>query len=73
VVPVRKKIHAAGKGMAGRKLIGEGRRRNDDARRNESVKFVPDPVGGDILNVGLEKIEEVDDYAARVRRVPMAA
>jgi len=73
VVPVLKKLHAAGKGVIGMKLIGEGRLRNDDARRDESVKFVLGLGCVDVLNVGFEKIEEVDDFAARVRKVPMAA
>jgi aryl-alcohol dehydrogenase-like predicted oxidoreductase len=73
VVPVLKKLHAAGKGVIGMKLIGEGRLRNDDARRDESVKFVLGLGCVDILNVGFEKIEEVDDFAARVRKVSMPA
>ena len=71
VVPVLKKLHAAGKGVVGMKLIGEGRLRNDDARRDESVKFVLGLGCVDVLNVGFEKIEEVDDFAARVRKVPL--
>jgi aryl-alcohol dehydrogenase-like predicted oxidoreductase len=73
VVPVLKKLHAAGKGVIGMKLIGEGRLRNDDARRDESVKFALGLGCVDILNVGFEKIEEVDDFAARVRKVPIPA
>ena len=73
VVPVLKKLHAAGKGVIGMKLIGEGRLRNDDARRDESVKFVLNLGCVDVLNVGFEKIEEVDDFAARVRKVPLPA
>ncbi len=73
VVPVLKKLHAAGKGVVGMKLIGEGRLRNDDARRDESVKFVLNLGCVDVLNVGFEKVEEIDDFAARVRKVPMPA
>ncbi len=73
VVPVLKKLHAAGKGVVGMKLIGEGRLRNDDARRDESVKFALGLGCVDVLNVGFEKIEEVDDFAARVRKVAVAA
>jgi len=73
VVPVLKQLHAAGKGVVGMKLIGEGRLRNDDARRDESVKFALGLGCVDVLNVGFEKIEEVDDFAARVRKVAVAA
>ena len=73
VVPVLKKLHAAGKGVVGMKIIGEGRLRNDDARRDESVKFALSLGCVDVLNVGFEKLEEVDDLAARVRKVPLPA
>ncbi len=73
VVPVLQKIHAAGKGVIGMKIIGEGRLRNDDARRDESVKFALNLGCVDILNVGFEKTEEIDDFAARVRKVPLPA
>jgi aryl-alcohol dehydrogenase-like predicted oxidoreductase len=73
VVPLLKKLHAAGKGVVGMKLIGEGRLRNDDVSRDTSVKFALNLGCVDVLNVGFEKIEEVDDFAARVRKVPVAA
>jgi hypothetical protein len=47
--------------------------RNDDARRDESVKFALNLGCVDVLNVGFEKIAEVDDFAARVRKVPLPA
>lgn len=71
VVPALKKLHAAGKGVIGMKIIGEGRLRNDDAKRDASVKFALD-LGCHILNVGFESIDEIDDLAARVRKVPIA-
>lgn len=73
VVPVLKKLHAAGKGVIGMKIIGEGRLRNDDARRDESVKFALGLGCVHILNVGFESVNEIDDFAARVRKVPLPA
>jgi aryl-alcohol dehydrogenase-like predicted oxidoreductase len=73
VVPVLKKLHAAGKGVVGMKLIGEGRLRNDDARRDESVKFALGLGCVHILDVGFESVDEIDDFAARVRKVPLPA
>ena len=64
-----KKISAAGKGIVGMKLIGEGDFRNSDEKRDESVKFVLGLGCVNILNVGFEKVEEIDDFAARVRKV----
>jgi aryl-alcohol dehydrogenase-like predicted oxidoreductase len=72
VVPVLKKIHAAGKGVVGMKIIGEGRLRNDDEKRDASVKFALQLGCVDVLNVGCENIGEVDDLAARVRKVERA-
>jgi aryl-alcohol dehydrogenase-like predicted oxidoreductase len=70
VVPVLKKLHAAGKGVVGMKIIGEGRLRNDDEKRDASARFVLGLGCVDVLNIGFEKVEEIDDFAARVRRVP---
>ena len=69
VVPALKKICAAGKGIVGMKLIGEGDFRNSDEKRDESVKFVLGLGCVNVLNVGFEKLEEIDDFAARVRKV----
>jgi aryl-alcohol dehydrogenase-like predicted oxidoreductase len=73
VVPVLKKLHAAGKGVIGMKIMGEGRLRGDDVRRDESVKFVLGLGCVHILNVGFESADEIDDLAARVRKVPLTA
>jgi aryl-alcohol dehydrogenase-like predicted oxidoreductase len=73
VVPVLKKLHAAGKGVVGMKIIGEGRLRDDPEKRDESAKFVLGLGCVDVLNIGFEKTEEIDDFAARVRKVPRQA
>jgi aryl-alcohol dehydrogenase-like predicted oxidoreductase len=72
VVPVLKKLHAAGKGVIGMKIIGEGRLRNDPEKRDASARFVLGLGCVDILNVGFEKTEEIDDFADRVRKVTRA-
>jgi aryl-alcohol dehydrogenase-like predicted oxidoreductase len=73
VAPVLKDIHDAGKGVVGMKIIGEGRLRNDDERRDVSVKYALTLGCVDVLNVGCETLAEVDDLAARVRRVEVVA
>jgi aryl-alcohol dehydrogenase-like predicted oxidoreductase len=69
VVPVLKKLHAAGKGVVGMKIIGEGKLRNDAEKRDESARFVLGLGCVDVLNIGFEKVEEIDDFAGRVRKV----
>jgi aryl-alcohol dehydrogenase-like predicted oxidoreductase len=70
VVPVLKRLHAAGKGVVGMKIIGEGRLRNDEEKRDASARFVLGLGCVDVLNIGFEKVEEIDDFAERVRKVP---
>jgi aryl-alcohol dehydrogenase-like predicted oxidoreductase len=71
VVPALKKLHEAGKGVVGMKLIGEGTFRDSDEKRDGSVRFVLGLGCVDTMIVGFERIEEVDDFAARVRKVPV--
>ncbi len=71
VVPVLEKMHAAGKGVVGMKIMGEGKFRNDDEKKNASVKYVLGLGCVDVLNVGCESMTEVDDIASRVRKVPV--
>jgi aryl-alcohol dehydrogenase-like predicted oxidoreductase len=73
VVPVLKRIHDAGKGVVGMKIIGEGKLRDDEERRDASARFVLGLGCVDVLNIGFEKVEEIDDFAGRVRRVPRTA
>jgi aryl-alcohol dehydrogenase-like predicted oxidoreductase len=73
VVPVLKKIHDAGKGVVGMKIIGEGKLRTEPEKINNSAKFVLGLGCVDILNVGFEKTEEIDDFATRVRNVEKKA
>jgi len=72
VVPILEKIHRAGKGVVGMKLIGEGAFRNSDEQRDHSIRYVLGLGCVDILNVGFEKAEEIDDFAGRVRKVSAA-
>jgi aryl-alcohol dehydrogenase-like predicted oxidoreductase len=72
VAPVLKQIHDAGKGVVGMKIIGEGRLRNDSDKKDASAKYVLGLGCVDILNIGFEKTDEIDDFAARVRKVEKA-
>jgi aryl-alcohol dehydrogenase-like predicted oxidoreductase len=72
VVPVLKKIHAAGKGVVGMKIIGEGKLRNDEEKRQASIKYALTLGCVDMLNVGCESTMEIDDLIAKVKRVEKA-
>ncbi len=72
VLPVVKKLRANGKGIVAMKIIGEGKLRDDDEKKSASVAFALTEAHADILNVGFEKLDEIDDFAARVRRVKVA-
>jgi aryl-alcohol dehydrogenase-like predicted oxidoreductase len=69
VAPVLQQIHASGRGIVGMKLIGEGRFRDSDEMRDNSVRYVLNLGCVDTMVVGFEQTEEIDDFAARVRKV----
>jgi hypothetical protein len=54
------------------KLIGEGAFRDSNEKRDESVRYVLGLGSVDAMVVGFEKIEEVDDFVARMRNVSVA-
>ena len=68
VVPVLKKIHEAGKGVIGMKLIGEGRLSNDPDKINQALKFVMGLGCVDVLIIGFEHPAQIADYKARVQK-----
>jgi aryl-alcohol dehydrogenase-like predicted oxidoreductase len=68
VVPALKRVHAAGKGVIGMKLIGEGQFRDDEQKREHSVSFVMGLGCVDAMIVGFEKEAEITDFKARVAR-----
>jgi len=71
VAPVLARLHAAGKGVVGMKLIGEGTFRDDDEKKDGSLRYVLGLGCVHVLNVGCENLDEVDDLAKRIRKVPL--
>jgi hypothetical protein len=69
VVEVINKLHASGKGVIGMKLIGAGRYSSDSEKIDNSIKFVLGLGSVDMMIIGFQKVEEVDDYIARVEKV----
>ncbi len=69
VVPVIEQLHKSGKGVIGMKLIGNGKFRNDSDKIDESLKFVLGMGTVDMIIIGFEKPEQIDDYISRIDRV----
>jgi len=70
VAPVLEKLHAAGKGVVGMKILGEGTFADDDKKKNDSIRYVLTLGCVDTLNVGFESPQQIDDFASRVKKVP---
>lgn len=66
VVPVLKEAHAAGKGILGMKLAGEGK--FDAGQRKRTARWVMDLGCVDVLIVGFEKPLEIAEWKANVRQ-----
>ena len=71
VTPVIEKMHKSGKGVIGMKLIGGGNLRNDPEKIDQSLKFVLGLKTVDLIIIGFEKPEQIDNYIERVRNVPV--
>ncbi|MCK4294434.1 MAG: aldo/keto reductase [Planctomycetes bacterium] len=71
VEAVLKALRGQGKAVIGMKVLGEGAFRDSDEKRDKSIKYVLESGCVDAMVVGFEKIYEIDDFAARVRKVPM--
>ena len=69
VAAVLKAIRRQGKAVIGMKIIGEGRFGNSPEKRDGSIKYALESGCVDAMVVGFEKIEEVDDFAMRARKV----
>jgi len=64
-VPLLKRIHDAGKGVIGMKLIGEGA--FDAGKRRETLDFVMGLGTVDCMTVGFEKPEEIDEFISSIQ------
>jgi aryl-alcohol dehydrogenase-like predicted oxidoreductase len=66
VIPLIEKLHKSGKGIIGMKLIGNGKFRNDSDKITASLKYVLSLGTVDLLIVGFELPEQIDNYIGRV-------
>jgi aryl-alcohol dehydrogenase-like predicted oxidoreductase len=66
VTTVIERIHNSGKGVIGMKLIGNGKFRNDSEKIDASLKYVLGLGTVDMIIVGFEMPDQIDNYAGRV-------
>lgn len=69
VIPVIEKLHKSGKGVIGMKLIGNGKFRNDSEKIDASLKYVLELGTVDMIIVGFELPEQIDNYIGRIEKV----
>jgi len=68
VVEVIQQLHKAGKGVIGMKLVGNGNLRNDSKKIDDSLRFVLGLGSVDMMVVGFEETEQIDNYIGRVEK-----
>jgi predicted aldo/keto reductase-like oxidoreductase len=71
IVPILQKIHDAGKGVLGMKILGEGDPKVVN-KMNESLKFVAELGSMDAMTIGFLNKGELDDVKNRIASVATA-
>lgn len=66
VVDVINRLHKAGKGVIGMKLVGNGKLRDDSEKIDNSLRFVLGLGSVDVMIVGFEEIAQIDNYIERM-------
>lgn len=69
VIPVIEKLHREGKGIIGMKLIGAGKFKNESDKIDAALKYVTGLGTVDVILVGFELPEQIDNYILRVQNV----
>ena len=69
VVSVIHRLHDSGKGVIGMKLIGNGKYSEDGEKIDNALKFVLGLGSVNMIIVGFENSDQIDDYILRMERV----
>ncbi len=69
VAKVLKAVRKKGKAVIGMKIVGEGKLGNSPEKLDKSIQYAFESGCVDAMVVGFEKVEEVDDFAMRARKV----
>jgi predicted aldo/keto reductase-like oxidoreductase len=67
VVSVIHQLHNSGKGLIGMKLVGDGKYSDDDEKIDNALRFVLGLNSIDMIIVGFETSDQIDDYALRMK------
>ncbi len=68
VVAVIQQLHDAGKGVIGMKLVGNGKLRDDSEKIDNSLRFVLGLNTVNMMIVGFETEEQIDNYIGRMEK-----
>jgi aryl-alcohol dehydrogenase-like predicted oxidoreductase len=67
VISLIHKLHDSGKGVIGMKLVGGGTYVEESDKIDNALRFVLGLGSVDMIIVGFERVEQVDNYAARMK------
>ncbi len=68
VVEVIQQLHKKGKGVIGMKLVGDGKLRDDSKKIDDSLRFVLGLGCVDMMIIGFEEKQQIDNYLSRVEK-----
>lgn len=68
VVEVIQQLHKSDKGVIGMKLVGDGKLRDDSKKIDDSLRFVLGLGSIDMMIVGFEEKEQIDNYLGRIEK-----
>jgi TRAP-type C4-dicarboxylate transport system substrate-binding protein len=68
VTPVIEKLHKSGKGVIAMKVFGSGSFKNEPEKLDESLKFVLGLGTVDMIIIGFEQLEQIDNCMERMKK-----